>query len=354
MTLTYNGEVPALPRMSLQVQTLYAQLIQDLVSAEAIGVVGGRGGTFVKKEIGGRVYWYVQYREGGKQHQKYLGPDSQELQTFMKDARSSADSRAKLCAMAAAGGAHPLRGAELAVLRLLADAGVFYLGAVVVGTHAFVIYGNMLGVSWLDGVIRTQDADIADDPRLALAIHGRDQGIDLPRTLEEWTEGRFLPVPPSPLSPQDPVTSFHEPRQGLKVELLTPLIGRRSDAPVLLPSLNAAAQPLRFLDYLIEDPVPAAVVGGHGVLVNVPQPARYALHKLLIAGRRGSWEAKGRKDIAQAAALCAVLLEDLPGELILAWEALAERGKKWTSGVRSSLTHVSKGTLHGLKELGIG
>ncbi|MFH2010170.1 MAG: GSU2403 family nucleotidyltransferase fold protein [bacterium] len=341
-------------RLSLQVQTLYTQLVQDLVSAEATGVVGGRGGTFVSKKIRERVYWYVQYREGGKQHQKYLGPDSQELQAFMEDARSSAESRAKLCAMAVAGGAHPLRGAELAVLRLLADAGVFYLGAVVVGTHAFVIYGNMLGVSWRDRNVRTQDIDIADDPRLALAIHGRDEGIDLPKTLEAWTEGRFLPIPPSPLSPQDPVTSFHEPRQGLKVELLTPLVGRRRAAPVLLASLNAAAQPLRFLDYLIEDPVPAAVIGGHGVLVNVPQPARYALHKLLIARQREDWEAKGRKDIAQADALCAVLLEDLPGALTLAWEALVERGKKWTSGVRSSLEHLGKGTLDGLRELGIG
>lgn len=352
MVETYNREAPY-TRLSLQVQTLYAELVQDLVSADAAGVVGGRSGSFVKKQVRGRTYWYLQYREEGKQRQRYLGPDSPELRAFMEDAKSSAQRQSRLCAMAAAGGAQPHRGGELALLGLLADAGVFHVGAVVVGTHAFVIYGNMLGVRWREQSVRTQDLDIAGDPRLTLAIHGRERGVDLPRSLEEWVGGRFLPVPPSPLDPQSPVTSFHEPRQGLKVELLTPLVGRARGAPVLLPALNAAAQPLRFLDYLIEDPIPAAVVGGAGVLVNVPQPARYALHKLLIAGRRGEWEAKGRKDVAQADALCAVLLEDLPGSLSLAWEALASRGKKWAAGVRASLAHVGEATREALRGQGI-
>jgi hypothetical protein len=347
--MTYTGS--PFNRLSPQVQTLYAELLQELVSADAAGVIGGRSGAFVKKEIRGRTYWYLQYREQGKQHQKYLGPDSRELQTFMKDAKSSAENRSRLCAMAAAGGAHLHRGGELATIRLLANAGVFHMGAVIIGTHAFAIYGNMLGVGWMDNV-RTHDID--GDPRLSLAIHGRDRSVDLPGTLEEWAEGRFLPVPPSPLSPRDSVTSFHEPRQGLKVELLTPMVGRERDKSVLLPSLNAAAQPLRFLDYLIEDPVPAAVIGGQGVFVNVPQPSRYALHKLLVAGRRKEWEAKGRKDVAQADALCAVLLEDLPGSLLLAWEALAARGKRWVAGVHASLKHISETTRATLKEHKIG
>ena len=350
---TYKNPAFSFNRLSLQVQTLYAELLQELVNADAAGVIGGRSGAFVKKEIRGRTYWYLQYREQGKQHQKYLGPDSRQLQTFMKNAKSSEENRSKLCAMAAAGGAHLHRGGELAAIRLLANAGVFHMGAVIVGTHAFAIYGNMLGVAWMDNV-RTQDIDIAEDPRLSLAIHGRERGVDLPRTLEEWAEGRFLPVPPSPLSPRNSVTSFHEPRQGLKVELLTPMVGRKREESVLLPSLNAAAQPLRFLDYLIEDPVPAAVIGGQGVLVTVPQPSRYALHKLLIAGRRKEWEAKGRKDVAQADALCAVLLEDLPGALVLAWEALAARGKRWTAGVHASIKHLSEKTREALKEQGIG
>lgn len=356
MVETYNNtpSTPSFNRLSLQVQTLYAELVQELVSAAAAGVLGGRSGSFVKKQLKGRTYWYLQYREQGKQLQKYVGPDSPELKTFMEDAKTSTANRARLCAMLAAGGAHQHRGGELGVIQLLAEAGVFQLGAVVVGSHAFAALGNMLGVTWGEAIVRTDDIDIADDPRLSLAIQGSGEHVDLPGTLEEWAGGRFLPVPPSPLDPKDPVTSFREARQGLKVELLTPQVGPKRSSPVLLPPLNAAAQPLRFLDYLIEEPIPAAIVGGHGVLVNIPQPARYALHKLLIAGRRKAWEAKGRKDVAQAEALCAALLEDLPGALSLAWEALATRGKRWRAGVRASLQHVGSPTREGLQELGIG
>ena len=42
----------------------------------------------------------------------------------------------------------------------------------------------------------------------------------------------------------------------------------------------ANAAPVRYLDYVLEDAQPAAVVNGGGVLVRVPSPARFAIHKL--------------------------------------------------------------------------
>ncbi|MBL3684602.1 hypothetical protein F2981_18295 (plasmid) [Sinorhizobium meliloti] len=54
-----------------------------------------------------------------------------------------------------------------------------------------------------------------------------------------------------------------------------------------MPALGgAAAQPLRFLDYLIYHPIRAVLLHGAGVLVNVPAPQRYAIHKLIVASRR--------------------------------------------------------------------
>ena len=44
--------------------------------------------------------------------------------------------------------------------------------------------------------------------------------------------------------------------------------------------------PLRFLDYLIEHPAQAVLLTGSGLLVHVPDPARFAFHKLWIAKRR--------------------------------------------------------------------
>ena len=47
-------------------------------------------------------------------------------------------------------------------------------------------------------------------------------------------------------------------------------------------------------------------------LVSVPQPARYAVHKLIIATRRERPADKVRKDIAQATELFIALAEDRP------------------------------------------
>jgi hypothetical protein len=140
------------------------------------------------------------------------------------------------------------------------------------------------------------------------------------------------------------------------VERLTPLVGKEGRGPIPIPALGAVATPLRFLDYLIEETQPGAVLGGHGVLVNVPRPGHFALHKLMIAGRRGlraSGATKAGKDRTQAAALLRVLLADLPGEITLAWKALSNRGKGWVRAVQDSLSHLDATVLAGFGQLGI-
>ena len=113
----------------------------------------------------------------------------------------------------------------------------------------------------------------------------------------------------------------------LRVDLLTP--GRASAKPVFLPHLNAAATALPGLDYLLHNPVEAVVVAGGGVLTNVPQPARLALHKLWVSRRRDvSHQAKARKDLHQATQLLTVLLTDRPGDIELAWRDLRPSMKK--------------------------
>ncbi len=56
--------------------------------------------------------------------------------------------------------------------------------------------------------------------------------------------------------------------------------------PVVIKGLNSAAEPVRFLDYLIEENQPAAVPMGSGLLIRIPAPARFALHKLVVSRRR--------------------------------------------------------------------
>ena len=105
--------------------------------------------------------------------------------------------------------------------------------------------------------------------------------------------------------------------------------------------MGAHATPLRFLDYLIHQPTQAAALYRSGVLLNVPQPARYAVHKLIVATRRvASATAKARKDIEQSAALIRVLAEDRPDELE---DALAEargRGTSWREAIDKGVARL--------------
>jgi hypothetical protein len=189
---------------------------------------------------------------------------------------------------------------------------------VLVGTHAFVALGNALGVRWGAGASRTQDLDLASKPDLDIDVAVPDAEVDLPAVLESLKMG-FLPVPS--FHATKPSTSFKVRGHALRVDLLCPKRGLR-DTPVVIKRFNAAAQPLEFIEYLLEAPERAVILGGAPVLVSVPAPARFALHKLVVAEMRpAALQAKATKDRAQGQAILEVLMEDRPGDIPLAWNA---------------------------------
>ncbi|MDH4140679.1 MAG: nucleotidyltransferase domain-containing protein, partial [Coriobacteriia bacterium] len=107
--------------------------------------------------------------------------------------------------------------------------------------------------------------------------------------------------------------------------------------------LGAAAQPLRFLDYLIDGPVRGAVVNGGGILVNVPRPARFAIHKLILASERPvATHAKRGKDLAQAAEVLGTLVEERPGDVEQAWRDLLEYGHSYVRRAQQGLAALEK------------
>jgi len=68
------------------------------------------------------------------------------------------------------------------------------------------------------------------------------------------------------------------------------------------------------------------------VCVNLPAPARYALHKLLVFGERtGAFATKSAKDLQQAASLLACLKVMRKSDVQRAWKDLLSRGKGWRS-----------------------
>ena len=312
-------------RLPETVQTLLAELFEQLLAAAARAVPAS--GSFVAKKIGGQTYWYLQRSEGATKRQLYLGPESPALLASMakaREERSEADEEnrrlANLVAMLARGGAFAESAALVKVLSLLAEARVFGLGGVLVGTPAFAAYGNLLGVRFADATLRTQDVD-AQDPVVAVALAGDAEPIDIGATLKS-TVPPFLPIPG--LDPRRPSTSFSVGKE-MRVDFLTPMRGRESEEPVYLPLFKVAAQPLRLLDYLVENAVQTVIFDRrHPVLVQIPDPARFAWHKLWVAQKREvAFQNKARKDLQQAGQLLELLLEDRPDDLVVAWRALA-------------------------------
>jgi hypothetical protein len=125
------------------------------------------------------------------------------------------------------------------------------------------------------------------------------------------------------------------------IEFLTPSFRPEEDIREL-PALGVAAQSLHFLNFLIAEPIKAAALYRSGVLVQIPRPEAYAVHKLIVADRRktGPDQLKSRKDRAQAALLIAALAEDRPDELREAYEDALSRGPHWRDHIARSLQRL--------------
>jgi hypothetical protein len=137
----------------------------------------------------------------------------------------------------------------------------------------------------------------------------------------------FLPVPR--LNHKHPSTSFSIRKSPIRVDLLTPKTGPSED-PIYIPRLKAAAQPLSYLGYLIEDPIPAAVISNDAIVVQVPQPLKFGLHKLIISQLRDvTARAKAEKDIYQAHQILSFYNKERPVELREVWIELISRGSSW-------------------------
>jgi hypothetical protein len=333
-------------KQPIEIQTLYAELLERLVAYEALRAIGHVPGSFVLKTIKGNDYYYFQQVEpGGRKRQTYIGRRASALDAI---AQRHSDGRAlaaadvadidRLCAMLRAGGAMRTDAASARVIRALGDSGVFRLGGVLVGTHAFLVLGNTLGVTWSGGGVRTQDVDIAAENTISVAVNG--DGADLPDALVRLDMG-FLPVPA--LDPTGNSTSFKVRGQGLRVDLLAPAV-RAGQRDILIRRFNAWAQPLEYLDYAMEGTISAAVIDGGATWVNVPAPARFALHKLLVAeARPATMHAKRDKDLWQAAQMIEVLLAERRGDLVLAWESLVARGSGWERKARDGMRALGQG-----------
>ena len=311
----------------------------DLLSSLRDEVVAEIRGTPTRVERKGRVYWYDTYRVGSDVKKAYIGEDSdalrarlQRIETLRQDSESRRRNRARLIRLLRAEGFLGVDAATGSLLNALASAGVFRLGGTVVGTHAFRLYEGELGVRFaFDQTAQTGDIDIASFERLSIAL---DDTVSQPleNVLRDFS---FEPVPS--LDPGK-VWRWKQTRNETMIEFLTPSFTGAEDLRPL-PALGVHAQSLRYLNYLLAEPILAAVTYRDGVLVQIPRPERFAIHKLIVADRRreGPDSLKAVKDRLQAEFLVKVLAADRPDDLRDAVEDALSRGKRWRERILASV-----------------
>lgn len=320
-------------------QTSYSQLLDLLRGQDVMRSPGDISGSFATKLISGKRYWYLSSRLGsGSPRQVYIGPDKPEIRELVDKAKKSpSDDRFKIAKSLGKSlvdqGAQSLPAPFLSMLRRLTDAGAFKAGAVLIGTHAFSAYGPMLGLRWRDHHY-TNDIDIAHGGRsMALALRPDDAA----QAHDALTfDGGFIP---SILEDGSCGVTYRDSKNAtFEIDFVVPYSG--DDDPVEVQALSVKAKPLRFLEFLLEDTQPAVALApsGASLLVRVPNPARFAAHKLIVATLRGTHEAtKSNKDLSHFKALAEVLPEE---DLRAAIVDCMSRGPTWKRRSLASLTKL--------------
>lgn len=337
-------------RIDLMYQTVLAELGQRVFDASFLADFPDSG-RFVQATVKNKQYWYFDTpTNDGKQARRYVGPaddpaitERVETHKALKEDRRA---RRKLVTTltAHAGLPQPEKRAG-DIIEALADAGFFRLRGVLVGTAAYQCYSGILGVGLPSASMITGDADFAQD--FAISAEVLDSIPPILDVLHKVDE-TFRAIPHRSGSPQ---SSAFQTRDGYRVEFLTSNRGsdEYSDKPANMPALGgASADPLRFLDFLIYQPVRTVLLHRAGVNVLVPAPARYAVHKLIVASRRLGDQGgllKQEKDIAQAGSIVeAMALTRRMDDLEEAFEEAWERGPGWRDALLQGVGRLSSDT----------
>lgn len=329
------------PELPLTLQTSYAELIDQLQLAELSS--WPTGSTFRKRTISGQAYWYVQEptRAGTRPAERYIGKSNPETDARIETARSSksaADGRRLIVRSLLAAGLVPPDRLAGDILAELAQLGLFRLRGILVGTQAYQAYPALLGVRLPATAIQTGDLDIAQDFGISVALNDQLE-IDLLEALKH-VDKTFRAVPNAF---SNTASSSYVARSQFRVDVLTTNRGSEQRDLPHLPSLRSEATPLRFLDFLLRDPIPAAVLHKSGILVNVPTPQRYAVHKLIVATERGADNPKSPKDILQAETLILALAQKRRvDDVVETCLEAVERGTGWRERLSKSAKRLSR------------
>jgi hypothetical protein len=342
--------------LTLAQHTLYAELMERSLDA-MFDDQFQENGSFVTKVAKARngqerhYFYYVGYHPGDdsgspKRYSRYVGPADDpaiaaRVAKFREIKAARKESASIVSALAGAGLPRPpvVMGR---IIEGLAKAGVFRLRAVLVGTGAYQTYPAVIGYRLSQAAAQTGDVDIAQFRSISIAVDDKTPPVlDVLKGIDPTF--RAVPHVNDPLA-----TTAYGNAAGFRLDVIAPHRGSddQMGKPFRMPALDgASAEPLRFLDFLLHEPIRSVVLHGAGVSVNVPSPQRYAVHKLIVSTRRLAdiaGQAKSRKDIAQSSEIIEAL--DAAGSGSVVTTALSEaldRGPKWRSAISAASTRLT-------------
>ncbi len=330
-----GNAVMALKPIPLNFVTLYADLAQNVRASTH------EHGSVVARKRRGREYLYVVNKDGLERTETYLGPadDSavaEQAAALRQGAEQAKALRSTVSLLKQA--RIPAPSLYLGrVLEVVANAGLFSQGVTLVGTAAFQTYACILGYHLPGAAVMTNDADL-----LIASFVANEEKKDIEEILQ-----RADPTFKAQMSINDKLPKVFRSNANFSVDILT-TYRRGRTSPVLVEELSCSAEALTFMEYLAEDSMEAVALYGAGVLVRVPPPERYAVHKLLIAQeRRGKFAAKKKKDLDQARDLLDILLETNEHSLQSALDDARGRGRAWKTAINASLKEIGRDTRQG-------
>ena len=296
------------------------------------------GSTYVKKQ--GKIeYIYGKRMLGDSQISEFIGrADDPKIQgraeSYRNAQAASRDRRKILGALKSAGLTTPLPQVGR-ILEVIADAGLFADGqGILIGTAAYQSMDALVGMFLPSTAMMTGDIDVAT---ATLALRAKTEGDTMDKILQR-ADKTFQPI--GSIDRKAWPWRFKND-QGFLVELLMPVKKRNDESTAKLRAIGAGAMRLQQLEWLIKDPVRAVVLYGAGVPIRVPDPARFAVHKLMISGKRRGDSIKYQKDLAQAAAICEALSQTNPGHLAAMFDDARKRGKRgWADPINAACKQI--------------
>ena len=203
----------------------------------------------------------------------------------------------------------------LRILRSFSEAGVLDQ-CMLIGSWCLHFYRFEFGKADLLPAVRTLDVDfLIPNPRQVKRL------VDVPLLLKE--EG-FIPI----MNFSSGLVQYQHPE--LLVEFLTPEMGRGYHKPREIRPWQIQAQEIRYLNFLTGFPKKILY---ENMAVYVPEPAAFALHKLIVSARRTKKE-KREKDLDSAVGVLEFLFKD-PGEKAKVRAILGKIPSKWRKTILS-------------------